>query len=462
MERVGDRATVTTTVPSKNDLDKVLARLTAIEGRLDVIEKGNVEPPITEPPAEPIPVVTSPGVFTRSRTGAAPQPNRTPADLAAAKLTLPYSPSVPMKAPTFPTYTYGGTFDSVGLTKYMGQTGERQDIGLVTEAEADWLMGGSPNNMLQQAEAAGSVPVHALIDGRIIDVLKYPQATFFYRAAETGWKPYFDITQESVKPDTAHYPALSYVPYLATGDQRHLEDLQFAATFHICGLDPTYAQGKGILWPWQQRQFAWGLRDIIAAYIATPEGDVPAPLLPKSYWKTILDNNIAYHMARFVDGTDSNSPAGDDKALVQEMGFIAVDGSMRWVAPWQQDYISMVLGWAVWTGKVPQIRPLYDFQIRQAIKRATGPLRSCAIQYDFPNGAGKTWAETLEMNGRLPTADDHFPASVGGVPDYLGYLRGVLKVSVMNNVPGADDAFAYANDEYMRFGFGTKRWAVNG
>jgi hypothetical protein len=253
-----------------------------------------------------------------------------------------------------------------------------------------------------------------------------------------------------VVPDTAHYPALSYIPFLATGDQYYLEELQFAATWHICGGPPDYAQGKGVIFPWQQRHFAWAIRDIIAAYIATPDGDVPAPLLPKSHWKKIIDSNIAFY-------TDREIKKGPP--LTKEMGFIAVDDPAR-LAPWQQDFISMVLGWAVWSDKVPQLRPLYDFQIRQAVKRATGPLRSQAIQYNLPAGPADSWAATLEKNGFRPTSDGHYPSSVRSGPDYLAYLRGALKIAVMNGVPGADEAFAYADAEAKRLGFISMRWAV--
>lgn len=389
--------------------------------------------------------------YVRSRANPAPKVVKTPEELTNARLMLPFTKSAAMKAGQVPSYKYTpGAYESVGLQKYMGATGERQEIGLVTEAQATWLAGGSAGPMLAQAEAHGSVPCHALIDGRIIDVVKYPLATFDQRALQGGWKPYFDITNAIVTPDTAHYPALCYIPYLATGDQYYLEELQYAATWHICGGPPQYAQGKGIIYPWQQRQFAWGFRDIIAAYIATPDGNVPAPLQPKSYWRAIIDANIAFYTERYIK---RGAP------MVQEMGFLGCD-DLRYIAPWQQDYISMVLGWAVWTGKVPQLRPLYDFQIRQAVKRATGPLRSQAIQYDFTAGAGDSWAATLAKNGRPATSDNHYPAFVRGFPDYLGYLRGALKVAVMNGVKGAEEALVYADAEAKRLGFVSMRWAV--
>lgn len=394
------------------------------------------------------------GNYTRGRTSPLPKIVKTPAELTSAKLVLPYSKSAAMMkgGGALPSYKYTpGAYESVGLQKYMGSTGERQEIGLVTEAQATWMAGGSPSNMLAQAEAHGSVPAHALIDGRMIDVLKYPMATYDARAPSRGWKPYFDISGAVVTPDGAHYPALCYVAYLATGDQYYLEELQFAATFHVCGGPPDYAQGKGIIFPWQQRQVAWGLRDLFAAYIATPDGDVPAPLLPKSYWKKIIDNNIAFYMDRYVN---KGGP------LIQEMGFLAID-DLPSLAPWQQDYLSMVLGWAVWTGHIPQLRPLYDFQIRQAVKRATGPLRSQAVQYNFPSGAADNWAAMLAKNGRKPTPDGHFDSAiVNPVPDYPGFLRGALKVAVMNGVKGAEEAFAFADAEARRRNYIPMRWAV--
>ncbi len=394
------------------------------------------------------------GIYRRGRTGPFPKIVKTPAELVTARLVLPYDRANALRPDSYPTYSYKpGEYASVGLTAYMGQTGDRGDIGLVTEAVADWLAGGSPNNMLAQAEAHGSVPVHQTIDRRVIDVFKHPLASVDIRGA----KPHFDISAAEVKPDTPHYPALSYVPFLATNDLYYLAELQFAATYHICGTAVGYAQGKGILFPWQQRGLAWGLRDVIAAYIATMEaekaGPLPEPLLPSSHWKQIIDNNVAFLTKEFV-----NSP----NPLIQEMGFVGCfPGELQYVAPWQQDYLSMVLGWAVWTGKVPQLRALYDFQIRQAVKRATGPLRSQAIQYNWPNGIGATWAESLAKNGKAATADGHYPAAfVSGVPVYPAYLRAALRVAVRNRVQGSDEAFAYADAEAKPFNYIPLRWAL--
>ncbi len=425
--------------------------------------------PIPPPAPAPIPntnPVVDLGNYRRGRVLSAPPTIvKTPQQLVAERLMLPFDRSISMRPERHELETYKlGDWENVGLISYVGSTGDRREIGLVTDDIAEWLGGGSSQNMLAQAEAAGSSPIHAMIDGRVADHFKYPRASLDSRQDPS---PYFDISSvppisgagNPVAPESAHYPALSYVPYLATGDQYYLEELQFAANAHILYQPNLYTSGKGILWPWQTRQVAWALRDIFAAYFATPEGDVPAPLLPKSYWKKILDNNLAALTASKTAHYGGGSYTSDEQSLRNE-GFLA-SGDMKYLAPWQQDYLNTVLGWAVWTGRVPEWRPLYEFHTQQAIKRATGPLRSQAIQYNFPAGVGRTWAETLAKNGLSATPDDHFPSSfVSGVPSYLGYLRASLLIASMNGIPGAQSAFEYVDAETKRINYLGTRWSI--
>ena len=242
------------------------------------------------------------GIDRRGRTGPFPKIVKTPAELVTARLVLPYDRANALRPDSYPTYTYKpGDF---AVRRPHGLHGPDRRSGRSRPGDGSrgfWLTGGSPNNMLAQAEAHGSVPVHQTIDGRVIDVFKHPLASVDIRGA----KPHHDISVAQVKPDTPHYPALSYVPFLATRDLYYLAELQFAATYHINGSAVAYAQGKGILFPWQQRGLAWGLRDVIAAYIATLEaekaGPLPEPLLPSTHWKQIIDNNVAFLTKEFVN-----------------------------------------------------------------------------------------------------------------------------------------------------------------
>ncbi len=137
------------------------------------------------------------------------------------------------------SYIYSGPMSGAGVTQYMPQTGGRPDIGLYPDPAANYLM--NPNDsiaemaMREWGEAAGSVPLHycdetteAAID-RLVhpifsapyllvgnpDEVKGPSFLDFNFAPKSNWVP-----------DFAHFPSLSYVPAIATGDSYHLENLQ--------------------------------------------------------------------------------------------------------------------------------------------------------------------------------------------------------------------------------------------
>jgi hypothetical protein len=416
--------------------------LASIDNRLGEI-LAHVKPPVVVPPVETAPVpVPSPSVPTPEP---APQP-------AGDKRLAPFDSANVVYSETYKpvtqTYSYKpGAWVEVGLQADMRGGGERPEIGLESDATAEWLMGGSIANALAQAQATRTLPIFRTIDGRFIDVIKYPRASF---DARENPDPYFDLANpQGITLDLAHLSCLpNYALYLKTGEVAYLENLQATATYALACGPNNYTGGKGIIYPWQQRTLAWGLREIIKAYIATPEGAVPPPLLPKSYWKQIVENNIAWLTERYINSSDP---------LTQSLGAFTEDQ----LSLWQQDYISQVLGWAVYTGQVPQIKPLYDFQIRQAIIRATGPLRSQAIQYGTKFAGAKTWEEVLKLNGKTATADGNYdPQLSREAPHYPGLIRAALKFAVLNKTPGADEAFAYADAQARRVGLVCPRHAV--
>lgn len=392
----------------------------------------------------------TPGL-TRSRPGPLPKIVKTPAELVASKLVLPFSKSVALRPDRLGSYKFTpNAYESVGLTPFIGATGERQEIGLVTEAIAQWMAGESPNNMLVQAEAHGSIPVHALDkDGFIYSAIKYPRASFDYR----GGDPKIDPSGYPVAPECAHYPALCYVPFLATGDRYYLEELQFAAAFNIMWGPPDYrGLDKALLNEGQPRGWAWALRDVASCYLATPD-TVTAPLLPKAYWKQVLDNNRDAFLARWVKNKNP---------FVQNTR-VAI-GFEPWVAPWEQDYLGFVFGWMIWTGQFADWRPLYEWHMGQAIIRATGPLRSQALNYHLMTDMKPPptdYPSLLKANNKAPTSSGNFPPDVmGGTPHYAGFLRGNLKLAVLNGVAGAPEAFAYVDAQTKKGNYIPMRWAV--
>lgn len=370
-------------------------------------------------------------VYTRRRSTPLPAVTRKPADLVEARLMLPFSKSSTRSASSYPNYSRG-SYKSVGLTPYMGATGERQEIGLVTDAEGMWLCGGSPNNMLVQAEAHGDVPVHF---GKV-DLTKTPWATTY---AQGKGSPYFNTTGYDVQPETAHYPSLSYIPYLATGDQFYLEELQAEATYQLISSpgEPGY---RPLLDGGQPRGMAWTLRSIASAYLATMEaekrGSLSDALLPSSYWKGRLDIYRGALTAKYVKSADARVQAF--RTMINDYGY--------WIAPWEQDFLGAVLGWMVWTGQFNDWREIYEWSVQQAIRRAA--LGARAIGYHWKvAGSAVDYRSLIAAN----------PEPVGDT-SYKAYYRANLKIAVLNGVAGAKEAFAVANG--LSTNYRPWKWAV--
>ena len=87
---------------------------------------------------------------------------------------------------------------------------------------------------MAQGEAASTVPwiVRDEKTGAPLDVIAYPKASLY---GPRGSDPFIPSLQGPVTPDSAHQPALAYLPFLLTGDPYHLESLQFQAGSPCCG-----------------------------------------------------------------------------------------------------------------------------------------------------------------------------------------------------------------------------------
>lgn len=365
---------------------------------------------------------------------------KTPSELFSSRLVLPFDKKRVSKvtAPRTLTYVAGGW---PGYTD-MAATGERDEIGLVTASIGEWLCGGSPNNMLVWAKSHASVPIHFRDkDGQIVSIVKEPRASCYYDPRAVAADPWYEV-KGPVKPDTAHYPACNFVPFLATGDRFYLEEIQFAANYHSLVQNPGYrGYSKGLIDTQQTRSYAWALRDIASAYLATPES-APAGLHPKSYWKAILDTNRDNFLAKWVGKNGCH---------------FAVDVAEGRVGPWQQDMLGIVLGWMVYTGRFDDWSQIYEWHIRQAIDRTSGKSgypRSRAIKYYYEKNA-PDMATLALVNGLSETADGSYPT--GTDTAYCAYLRMNLKIAVLNGIPDAPGCFAYADSQTP---YVEPKWAV--
>lgn len=303
----------------------------------------------------------------------------TPAQIVANRrmfaLGLTGKPLDPVK-----NFQFTGPMDSAGVTIYMPTTGERPDIGLLTDPSANFMLGRGAAPMLAWAQAAGSCPMHYRNEatGKSVDLINYPAATDYTDALQG-----YPILMKGPKnaggypqygggwtPQQAHECEMSYLAFCATLDPGFLIDLDFAANFMVLNDGALSARLKKATAHGEMRGIAWTWRNLFMAHAAARDaeaaGTLPAQAHPSSYWKALLDNELAYY------GTAITDPASQLYRTI-------LPNTFRF-APWQMDYMLMTLAFGVLTGH-PDWAPLYVWALKNAIDRTSG-------QSGFPPGWG--------------------------------------------------------------------------
>ncbi len=254
-----------------------------------------------------------------------------------------------------------------GVTPYMPNTGERSDIGLVTEPQAKFICtndAASLDLLRAQAEAAGTMPWHMRDDTQTgpFDFRKYPNATWYYNS--TAGSPHVKTVSTPVTLDSAHQPALAYVPYLLTGDPYHLEDLQFQANWNWGALPAAYRPSVP-----QARAFAWSLRTLAQAVRVTPAA-TPPWLLPQSYWAAQLAATRDYFQADFVESVRPERALFRATANIETSRGEGNAPEGTWVDPWQDEFVATVMGWMVSMG-FTDWRTAFDWIIGGTVARTS-------------------------------------------------------------------------------------------
>lgn len=259
------------------------------------------------------------------------------------------------------------------IMKAMGTTGGRPDIGPMPSWYAMYLLSADARArevMMAAAEGSGSWSVHYRDEET-----GYPVRTDSARTREVSTHmnlankgplpvPRFAGNKSSLKTpytnDTAHQPALAYLPYLLTGEHYFLEELHFWATSNSLETDPgNRGYEKGLI-HWQQvRGQAWSLRTLGHAAYITPDDH-----LLKAYFTTQLGNNIAFYHETYVVGNPNKIGVYDGSGK----GSFQISAS----APWQDDFFTWSFGHLVELGFKDAL-PILRWKAKYAVGRMTDP-----------------------------------------------------------------------------------------
>lgn len=397
---------------------------------------------------------------------------RKPSDLMREGLLLPFDDRLARFAEPAKRIRYGGPMDNAGIYTAMGTTGERPDIGPVTELQGEYIVTGNRSalgSLLIQGEAAAAIPWHMRDEntGAPIDFYAHPRAHWNYRPEPNT--EHIKCTRSEWTVDDAHQPALAYLPYLLTGDPFHLEQLQFQGTYNVgWGLYHRALQGLPVLYPGQTRSYAWSLRTLAQLARATPE-KTPKWLLPRAYWKRMLDDNLLYFMRTFVD--DPKPASSVFRAAT----------SQESVASWQECFLAVAIGWAVRLG-FSDWRKAFEWKIGSTIALSDGrsgwPRQWCSPYYykikDPVSGEfHRSWKDLWDgfkadpaNKVVAPFADRNSWAQSNSV-GYLFYTRGALALATHLGIGAARDCFRFVDAMTVealskRKGGMIYRWAMSG
>lgn len=398
--------------------------------------------------------------YSRWRWQSAPRPLRaTPAQLRAGGRLPPYDPALAAQIRRHVVARKYQVMELSGITGGMEMTGERDDIGPVTEQQAEYICSGDPDALaatLAMAEASGTLNFHARDEhtGAPLDIWAYPGASFDPR----GGNPLLRRPGESFLTDLAHMPSLTYVAFLLTGDPYYLEALQFQA--NADELEPP-AQARG--WMPQVRAYAWHMRDLSQATLLTPE-TVPAWLLQKAYFRRFMD----WHREEVIGPmVRSQAPANAIFHSAEGMFWGGNDG-VAWKF-WMDDFLAFVLCWMVMLG-FDEWAPTMRWKLGATIARTDGrsgwPRTECSIyetlmrhtkQDPFPTSWAQAWALNAPghgLDGRNP--DD---VDVAGDMTYFTYTRGVLVMADHLGIAEARPCRQWADAQLRRLlGKGAPMW----
>jgi len=254
-----------------------------------------------------------------------------------------------------------------GITKGMGMTGGRPDIGAVTLPNTLWIMTqnrDAARYALAQADGAGSVPWHFydLDAGTHITVTKYPGLWADGRGGKAGksvglTQP-IDNPGSGWGPDTSHQPDLSYVPYIMTGSRYRLDQLnaQASGTIAMIWYEPRLFD-KAILADnfHQVRGRAWAFRAVTeAAFI----NDDASPI--RAYFQMSQRNTIEFMLNEARQRTK-----GETYGWFGDHNQPPLGGE---IAPWMLDFLALSMALAAEQG-VPGAKDVLIWQSNFLVQR---------------------------------------------------------------------------------------------
>jgi hypothetical protein len=346
---------------------------------------------------------------------------------------------------------------NAGITQYMPTTGMRADIGPMTTWTAQYLQTMDPRaaeNIFAKADAAGSIPWH-FRDNATGTWIRTDQHPNMWLEGDGNGGSYehvnggFTLDGTNWRPEGAHQPELSYIPYLVTGSQYYLGEMLAQASWLLAAIVPGY-RGPETGWitaSGQTRAMAWILRDIANAAFISPDGSEIG-----NFFRSAVEENLDMMVKIYITDGKFNSSGAIEGFFTPNAGISRTD-----IAPWQEDYLVIELGRLAEMG-YPQAVDLLNwsanFQAGRFLHAEDGfnPLAGTAysmpVYNDSMTQAVSSWSDLYAatkayvngLNGVEPTTLLGYPDGYDG---YAASARAAMaSLARIGNVDGME-AFGF-------------------
>ena len=242
----------------------------------------------------------------------------------------------------------------------MSNVGDRDDIGPLPKWSVDYLLSQdyyAYKIMMANGDAASSFRVHYRLKStqKMPSIFNIPEIShiralknyqYTSKQCEENFgeydQNYYIKCGTHLYAERNHQPSLNYLPYIVSGDYYQLEEMKFWMHFNIEGLNfANRDYDKGLINNIELRGSAWMIRSLAQTAFILPDDDED-----KSYFTTILNNNIAAYKAYYVDKNisafASTLPTKDYRNDMGWIGNITL-GKLQ-TSPWMDDFFT----WA-WT-----------------------------------------------------------------------------------------------------------------
>lgn len=399
--------------------------------------------------------------------------------LASSKLVPAYRPATIVDSALAPLTTYYSPMRVRYLSEGMGTPGYAPDIGVLPKQAATYLVSGDPRAYracVAEGLSLASYSIHYRDEStnRPLAFSSYPTLSI-----NVGNMPPDPSGSVGYNYASSHHPAAAYVPYLVTGWNWFVEEIQFQNTLHYLARNASYRQnanfyftnsayGPGLNEQGGPRSQAWTWRTCAMAANITPDSDTTL----RNQFVAALNFNANYWRTEHETGAVGRPWAPNNLGCAAEPGY---DGSAQEngkvvQAPWQDDFITAAVGltWdlEVITDAARRADLLWfrNFKYRAIVGRLGQQNVTTEWNYRFaaqyqtyigtPTGNGDTfnwyptWGEAFaskkgQANSGLSGTDlqDGNIASFGLSESYWGNLQPAISFAVDHQAPGALAAY---------------------